>query len=144
MLVELHRPAQSQWLDLGRLRLPTGLPQGGQSHYLCGCVVLFCCVGKTAVSLLLFVRVKTLSLVLSFSIAILFLHVLCSTHCPFHIQFMLHVLDVRDAMDSERFQQVQFDPMNDPKKVLSEFHQNIVLLFLYNAWAHCPLHASKD
>ena len=29
---------------------------------------------------------------------------------------MLHVLDVRDAMDSERFQQVQFDPMNDPKK----------------------------
>lgn len=30
---------------------------------------------------------------------------------------MLHVLDVRDAMDSERFQQVQFDPMNDPKKV---------------------------
>ena len=57
---------------------------------------------------------------------------------------MLHVLDVRDAMDSERFQQVQFDPMNDPKKVLSEFHQNIVLLFLYNAWAHCPLHASKD
>ena len=30
---------------------------------------------------------------------------------------MLHVLDVRDAMDSERFQQVQFDPMNDPKKI---------------------------
>jgi hypothetical protein len=30
---------------------------------------------------------------------------------------MLHVLDVRDAMDSERFQQVQFDPVNDPKKI---------------------------
>lgn len=30
---------------------------------------------------------------------------------------MLHVLDVRDAMDSERFQQVQFDPVSDPKKI---------------------------
>ena len=30
---------------------------------------------------------------------------------------MLHVLDVRDAMDSERFQQVQFDPVSDPKKM---------------------------
>jgi hypothetical protein len=25
---------------------------------------------------------------------------------------MLHALDVRDAMDSERFQQVQFDPVS--------------------------------
>ena len=33
--VELHRPAQSQWLDLGRLRLPAGLPQRGQLHYSC-------------------------------------------------------------------------------------------------------------
>jgi len=27
-------------------------------------------------------------------------------------EFMLHVLDVRDALDAERFQQVQFDPVN--------------------------------
>lgn len=33
------------------------------------------------------------------------------------LQFMLHVLDVRDAMDSERFQQVQFDPVNDAKNL---------------------------
>ena len=37
---------------------------------------------------------------------------------------MLHVLDVRDAMDSERFQQVQFDPVNDPKNIT---HSNSAL-----------------
>jgi hypothetical protein len=37
---------------------------------------------------------------------------------------MLHVLDVRDAMDSERFQQVQFDPVNDPKNIT---HNNSAL-----------------
>lgn len=37
---------------------------------------------------------------------------------------MLHVLDVRDAMDSERFQQVQFDPVNDPKNLT---HNNSAL-----------------
>mmetsp|Transcript_5295 Transcript_5295/g.8634 ORF Transcript_5295/g.8634 Transcript_5295/m.8634 type:complete len:795 (-) Transcript_5295:691-3075(-) len=31
-------------------------------------------------------------------------------------ELMLHILDVRDAMDAERFQQVQFDPVSDPKK----------------------------
>jgi len=39
-------------------------------------------------------------------------------------EFMLHVLDVRDAMDSERFQQVQFDPVNDPKNIT---HSNSAL-----------------
>jgi hypothetical protein len=46
------------------------------------------------------------------------LHVLLPT------QFMLHVLDVRDAMDSERFQQLQFDPVNDPKKLAGGSNPN--------------------
>lgn len=47
------------------------------------------------------------------------LFVQCTHECTerHFTQFMLHVLDVRDAMDSERFQQVQFDPVSDPKKI---------------------------
>lgn len=36
-----------------------------------------------------------------------------------YIQVLLHVLDVRDAMDNERFVQLQFDPISTEQRAMS-------------------------